>query len=415
MDRPPQVIDRVDLRRRAIPGAPVRFRGIRTEYISRYLEPLLPDVRAVEDFHRALVEYLLRPDPELLIRAVAGLERGEVVRTRDGTALKPTDNAPAWWWHAVLFNGVPITSARFPTLVAGTPCRMFDIGSVPTINGAGWHAAHILDVKDGNIDWRGWDRVGATWRFVRNVHPCNVFYVPTKPDWQRVGGDHALIASVAGFYRERYAAVWEEFTRLAGASSTFGLDAPDGGLQFAPVDSEIITPARPVSLAPDSGLRGQLPPSRHAPALQRAGGPAIHTGGRWAEILRVGSPPPVGVLLMSHPDAGSRTRRLLTGLTVQRLISIADALHNKCRPTDMRVAVPDDRLRQADLSWRALFDGAEKVHRPPTGWTATIDILQGGSAEGLAAVSVMDIGSVARVCANIVSGPYKDVCDAARR
>lgn len=42
--------------------APAAFDGTRSGFIKRHLEPLLPDVRAVEGFHRGLVEYLAGAD-----------------------------------------------------------------------------------------------------------------------------------------------------------------------------------------------------------------------------------------------------------------------------------------------------------------------------------------------------------------
>jgi hypothetical protein len=78
------------------------------------------------------------------------------------------------------------------------------------------------------------------WRFVRNIHPANVFYLPMTA-WQRVGADPTLIASVAAFYRQRYANLRSEFSNLAGGVPSFGLAAPDGELAIEPTVSTALT------------------------------------------------------------------------------------------------------------------------------------------------------------------------------
>jgi hypothetical protein len=294
-----------------IPSAPARFQGTRAEYIARYLDPVLPDVSLVEAFHRSLVAYIRRPDAVFLVRALKPDQRGNVERTHDGTTIKWTDNAPAWWWHAVLFNGNAIEPDRLPSFIEATPCHMFQVASRPTVNTAGWHAAHVRDVKDRDTDWRHWPRTTAAWRFVRNIHPCNVFFVP-KADWQLVGGDRALIASVAAHYRRRYLAIWDEYEALAVGDPAFEADAPDGTLVIDPGAGLRTTRSR-------AETRSEAQASRQQTLSALAGSDV------WSEILTGGRVPPVGELLASHPSADAYTRQLLSDLTVQRLIAIADA------------------------------------------------------------------------------------------
>jgi hypothetical protein len=104
------------------------------------------------------------------------MERGQTYRTNAGDLLVPSDNGPAWWMHHVAFNGLrPRDFSQMPT-------RMFEVGRVArvNVNTAGWHVAHTFDAKDRNTDWQNCH--GASWvkRFVRDVHPCNCFYV-SKP------------------------------------------------------------------------------------------------------------------------------------------------------------------------------------------------------------------------------------------
>ena len=388
----PTATSRAALSRRLIPAAPTDFEGARGANTSlRYLEPLLPEVGVVERFHRALAAYVREPDARFLIRAVSGLERGTPVTTREGVTLLPTDNAPAWWWHAIMFNDVPVAPDGLAGAIDSTPARMFDIPRVATVNGAGWYVAHLLGAKDGDVDWRSWSLTTATWRFVRNIHPCNVFYVPKwTPEWKQVGEDPDMIASVAAHYRTRYAAVWDEFALLAAAPVGHGRRAADG---------RVTVHAAPTTWAAGAAQRRVSRP-REVQATSDAL-PAV-----WAEILRPGGIPRVGALLARHPESSARTRLLLDGLTVQRLIAIADALHNRCRVGDMQAMAPGDPVRQSTLAWDALDRGATKTYRITSGWTGAADLLADGQEMGLAAVMELDIEAIARVGARIVAGPY---------
>ena len=198
--------------------APDNYRGTLDAFIERYVLPNLPSPAVVAAFHDALAEYVELRDPLLLVRAVAGTTRRETYQTRDGTRIRATDNAPAWWVHATLVHGGRIAPGCIADVVATMPTHMFDVAPVtpPTASAAGWHVAHILQVKDGDTDYRGWQRTDAIRRFVRSVHPCNYFPI-AKAGWQRWGGDERVVARFAALYADRYASVWPAFLRLAGA------------------------------------------------------------------------------------------------------------------------------------------------------------------------------------------------------
>jgi hypothetical protein len=218
-----------DLKTRPIPYAPDTFSGLRSGYIAQWLDPMLSDVSEVDRLHHLLDRYVQSPSNALLVRRVTGMERGTVYQTRTGALLKATDNAPAWWWHSILFNRVRVDSENLSCFIEATPWHFYQMGKWTTINHSGWHAAHIFDVKDGDTDWRGWSRESAVRRFIRNIHPCNVFFVP-KTEWQRIGADPDLIAAVAAHYRLRHASVWREFLRLAQGELQLGNGAVDGPL-----------------------------------------------------------------------------------------------------------------------------------------------------------------------------------------
>ena len=189
-------------------SAPATFEGTLSELFERFIEPNLPAPKHVEKLHNKLVEYVAGPDPAFVVRYVKGLERGTVYRTSFGDRLIPSDNAPAWWMHFVTFN-------QFTEVdVAEMPTHMFDVRCTPNISQARWHVAHILNVKDGNTNWRNWSRQELLRRFIRNVHPCNCFYIPNIVR-ARYGGDAGVIGFFVARYSERYSSVWQAFLTIA--------------------------------------------------------------------------------------------------------------------------------------------------------------------------------------------------------
>lgn len=198
------------------------------------LGPLLPAEPAIRTVHRELMRYIAEPDPLFITRAVKGQERGRDVVTRDGIRLRPSDNSPAWWWHMRIFQGAAPPSENFARFVDDTPTHMFEMPSkCRTVNTAGWHAAHILDAKDRDIDWQMWTRADAARRFVRNVHPLNLFYVPL-PEWRRVAAMPELIGYVASTYATRWPEIWHQFTQVAGEPPL----RSDAGDSILRIDSE---------------------------------------------------------------------------------------------------------------------------------------------------------------------------------
>ena len=198
-------------RSRPMTRAPVSFDGDLRDLYDDYIEPNLPSPDEVYSLHRRVLEYCCQLHPTFVVRKVGSLDRGRIYTTASGDLLKPSDNAPAWWMHFLAFNGIRDDD------LGQMPTHMFDIGRcLPTqISTAGWHVAHILNAKDRNTDWRNWSRDELVRRFIRNVHPCNCFYVPTS-EWRRYGGDPGVVAFFASVYARRYASVWAEFLEAAG-------------------------------------------------------------------------------------------------------------------------------------------------------------------------------------------------------
>lgn len=200
---------------RDIPACPREFDGSLSELYERHILPTLPPVDSVEKIHLEIVLHCQQERPLFVVRQVSPLVRGRVYETADGDLLKPSDNSPAWWAHFAAFNDLSIGA------LSSVPTHMFEMSARvrTSISTAGWHVAHIYNAKDGNTTWQGWDRTELIRRFVRNLHPCNCFYVP-KAGWHRFGGDPTVIAFFAHAYAERYKTIWSDFLGLAGASPT---------------------------------------------------------------------------------------------------------------------------------------------------------------------------------------------------
>ena len=203
---------------RPIPPSPSTYKGTLADLYMHHIQPVLPDPEVVRAWHDALADYCRSDHPLFVVRYVKGLERGRIYKMVTGDRLRPSDNAPAWWVHYAVFNGLCVQAADMERVMADVPAHFYDVHrAVPaSINTAGWHVAHIWPVKDGNTEWRQWDRDEVVRRFIRNIHPCNCFYVPTN-DWQKYGGQSDVIAFFADAYQRRYADVWGDFQRLAQA------------------------------------------------------------------------------------------------------------------------------------------------------------------------------------------------------
>jgi hypothetical protein len=196
--------------------SPSNFDGPLEKLVEEFVLPNLPSPERVTACHRLLIDYCNSDDPLFLIRRIKATTRGEVYFTDTNVRFKATDNAPAWWMHFVLFHEIDFSAETFPTVVATIPTHMFEISAhLPhSISSAGWHVAHIGDVNDRNTDFASWDRDELAARFLRNVHPCNCFFLP-KRDWQKWGADKTVIGFFSLLYAQRYSAVWSEFVAMS--------------------------------------------------------------------------------------------------------------------------------------------------------------------------------------------------------
>ena len=181
---------------------------------------LQPD--CVLRFHELLRRYLLTADPAFVVRGSSSMRR-ETLRTRNGLTILPSDNAPAWWVHHMLWNGIPLDDDSFGDAIKGCPRHFHDVSKRREngINMAGWYVAHILPAKFGNPNPEVWTREEAVAKFIRNFHPANHFYVPGG---RAVGEDRRVIAYAARRSAERCAGVWGEMVSWSGPQAREYLD-----------------------------------------------------------------------------------------------------------------------------------------------------------------------------------------------
>jgi hypothetical protein len=167
-------------------------------------------------------------------------------------------------------------------------------------------------------------------------------------------------------------------------------------------------------LAPIARASTLRPSITAEPDASYAATDAVDSGaltGRWRAILVPGPIPQTGRTLAAHPDALALTQRLVTNLTLKRLILLANVEHNKCRPSQLAELSPHDRSRDPELAWKLLDRGMANMQmRENTAWMRTIDLLRPGADAGLAAARAMPIGPLIGLCERIIAGPYREAC-----
>jgi hypothetical protein len=204
---------------REIPRAPTRFSGTLDDLYEQHAKHVLIDKVQVTAFHNALMDYLKTDDPIYLIRKVTGLERGKTVRNESGCLIRATDNAPAWHVHHELFTSSFTSNYSFTECIDSIPCHMFSIKIPAHINIAGWHVAHIFDVNNGDVGFHKWNAKELRRRMVRNIHPCNYFYIPGN-DWQAYGGREEVLAFFQRKLSKLYDDIWDDLLDAADAEPT---------------------------------------------------------------------------------------------------------------------------------------------------------------------------------------------------
>jgi hypothetical protein len=186
------------------------------EELYAYAEPNLPTREAVAHYHALLRDYCAAIGALYIVRHVSETERGQIHTTQSGHRFLAGDNAPVWWMHCAAFNDIQFTLEEFREIAPTLPAHFYQVSKSLSnhINAAGWYVAHIFPAKNGDTYYPGWDKEELTWRTIRNIHPCNQFYVP-KIAGAKLGEEPQVIAYFAARYQQRYASIWSEFLALA--------------------------------------------------------------------------------------------------------------------------------------------------------------------------------------------------------
>lgn len=206
--------------------APPQFTGPFSEFFERYVWPYAPSIARVVEFDQFFRSYLNSENPIHVLRAVKPLERGVEYQSNEGYRILPTDNSPVWWLHAFLRTNaaLPTDPEKFFTTL---PTHMFKLPrNMQYLNARGFHAAHLVNAKNGNTDWKSWPRKELIRRTLVNIHPLNMFLV-AKVDWQKYGGHPHFLRWISGQYLNRYGDVMRSFLDdigVAGAQTSGAID-----------------------------------------------------------------------------------------------------------------------------------------------------------------------------------------------
>ena len=227
---------------RPIPVAPSAYSGSLDEFYERHAVHVLPDPDIVAYYHGLLAKVCEDPSFAFIVRYVDASTRGLQLETRHGVSYRPSDNSPAWWFHYLLYNRLRVRPDDFRALLDTAPTHMFEVArSIPTsVSAAGWHVAHIFGAKDGNTASDSWSRDELRRRFLRNLHPCNIFYIP-KTNWQRNGAEPQVITYFADRFAERFGRVWTDFVAVAGLRFE---GRANGSLEFSCAEPTTSSPVR---------------------------------------------------------------------------------------------------------------------------------------------------------------------------
>lgn len=197
---------------------PREFTGNFSAFFSAYVAPNLPSPERVKEFDCILRRYLHEHDPIYLVRYVRHQTRGTEYRSDHGCRMRPTDNAPVWWLHAMLCSKDGLPTEGEPSVIFDRlPYHLFRVGRMETLNSAGFHAAHIIPAKNGDSNWMAWDRKEMSRRMLVNIHPCNVFLV-AKTGWTKNGGRPDILAWIIDAYLERYGHIMQRFLADVGGA-----------------------------------------------------------------------------------------------------------------------------------------------------------------------------------------------------
>lgn len=183
------------------------------ELYDKYVSKILIEPSVVEKFRKELIKYCQSNYPVYLIRQLKGKKRGLIYQNGARHQIMPTDNSPAWWLHYKLFNKETSEMTYFSEFLSRVPSHLFQIKVKGHVNHAEWHVAHIFNAKNYKTDDTNWGTTELTNRTLRNIHPCNYFYLP-KTNWHKNGSDNGVIGYFYEKFKMKYGSIFSEFESI---------------------------------------------------------------------------------------------------------------------------------------------------------------------------------------------------------
>ncbi len=162
--------------------------------------------------------------------------------------------------------------------------------------------------------------------------------------------------------------------------------------------SELADPRRTRSKSTDQ-------PRTDSPGAGRSGvvSPADHDA-LWRELFLPARPLPAADLLAQHPRANHLTRELLDGVSAPRVVAIANAMFNPCRPSRLASTGTAD----ARSAWSILLERKDApFDRRGTKWERLLVALSPMPDWAKARVQRMNIRSLGSLAQALIRGPYR--------
>jgi hypothetical protein len=124
----------------------------------------------------------------------------------------------------------------------------------------------------------------------------------------------------------------------------------------------------------------------------------------WREVFFTATPLKAAEVLAAHPDAAARTARLVAEPTAGRVVAIANAMYNPCRPKHLAAT----GRAASEEAWGILLSRRDTAYiRSGTQWerlVRALDPIPDWAADRLRNMDILALGSMAQA---LIRGPYR--------
>jgi hypothetical protein len=126
----------------------------------------------------------------------------------------------------------------------------------------------------------------------------------------------------------------------------------------------------------------------------------------WRDMFKHVKPVKAAEVLARHPNSAAFTRQITDGVSASRVVAIANAMFNPCRPSKLSRM---DAVSEED-AWRILLSRIDVPYsRSGSKWdrlVAALDPIPDWAIARLQRMSIMQIGSVVQA---LINGPYREM------